>query len=129
MNQLRGTIKNIKSIDGITHIYVEVGDKILSSLILSREAEYQKEESVNLLFKETEVMIASKESVVSARNSFISPITFINMGEILAEVQFNFDGIPITSIVTKGALDDLKCEVGKEFRWFIKSNEVVLQKI
>jgi len=128
MNQLRGTIKNIKSVDGITHIFIEVGDKILSSLILSSDEEYQKDEKVNLLFKETEVMIATKESIVSARNSFISPITFINMGEILAEVQFDFDGIPITSIITRGALYDLKCNVGDEFRWFIKSNEVTIGK-
>lgn len=128
MNRLNGTIKNIKSVDGITHIYVEVGDKIFSSLILSGDEEYQKGEEVHLLFKETEVMIATKESIVSARNSFISPITFINMGEILAEVQFDFDGIPITSIITRGALYDLKCNVGDEFRWFIKSNEVTIGK-
>jgi len=128
MNQLRGTIKNIKSVEGITHIFIEVGDKILSSLILSSDEEYQKDEKVNLLFKETEVMIATKESIVSARNSFISPITFINMGEILAEVQFDFDGIPITSIITRGALYDLKCNLGNEFRWFIKSNEVTIGK-
>jgi len=128
MNQLSGTIKHTKNVDGLTHIYIEVGDKILSSLILSGDEEYQKDEKVNLLFKETEVMIATKESIVSARNSFISPITFINMGEILAEVQFDFDGIPITSIITRGALYDLKCNVGDEFRWFIKSNEVTIGK-
>lgn len=128
MNQLNGTIKHTKNVDGLTHIYIEVGDKILSSLILSGDEEYQKDEKVNLLFKETEVMIATKDSIVSARNSFISPITFINMGEILAEVQFDFDGIPITSIITRGALYDLKCNVGDEFRWFIKSNEVTIGK-
>jgi molybdopterin-binding protein len=129
MNQLSGTIKHTKSSEGITHIYIEVGDKILSSLILGEEEEYQKDEKVNLLFKETEVMIASKESIVSARNSFISPITYINMGEILAEIHFDFDGIQIVSVVTKGALDDLKCNIGDEFRWFVKSNEVLIARI
>ena len=129
MNQLGGTIKHTKNVDGLTHIYIEVGDKILSSLILSGDEEYQKGETVDLLFKETEVMIASKESIVSARNSFISPITYINMGEILAEVHFDFDGIQIVSVVTKGALYDLRCNVGDEFRWFVKSNEVSIAKI
>ena len=129
MNQLSGTIKHTKNVDGLTHIYIEVGDKILSSLILSGDEEYQKGETVDLLFKETEVMIASKESIVSARNSFISPITYINMGEILAEVHFDFDGIQIVSVVTKGALYDLRCNVGDEFRWFVKSNEVSIAKI
>lgn len=129
MNQLSGTIKHTKSSEGITHIYIEVGDTILSSLILGDEEEYKKGEIVNLLFKETEVMIASKESIVSARNAFISPITYINMGEILAEVHFDFNGIKIVSVVTRGALYDLKCNVGDKFLWFVKSNEVSITKV
>ncbi len=129
MNQLSGTIKHIKSVEGITHISVKVGNIIFSSLILSDEQEYQKDEKINLLFKETEVMIASKESVVSARNSFISPITYINIGEILAEIHFDFNGIQIVSVVTRGALYDLKCNVGDEFLWFVKSNEVSIAKV
>lgn len=129
MNSLNGTIKHTKTVDGITHVYIEVGNKILSSLILSDDEEYQKEQEVNLLFKETEVMIATKESIVSARNSFVSPITLINIGEILAQVEFDFDGIRIVSIITKGALYDLKCNIGDEFRWFVKSNEVSIQKV
>lgn len=129
MNSLNGTIKHTKTVDGITHVYIEVGNKILSSLILSDDEEYQKEQEVNLLFKETEVMIATKESIVSARNSFVSHITLINIGEILAQVEFNFDGIRIVSIITKGALYDLKCNIGDEFRWFVKSNEISIQKV
>ena len=129
MNSLNGTIKHTKTVDGITHVYIEVGNKILSSLILSDDEEYQKEQEVNLLFKETEVMIATKESIVSARNSFVSPITLINIGEILAQVEFDFDGIRIVSIITKGALYDLKCNIGDEFRWFVKSNEISIQKV
>ena len=129
MNSLNGIIKHTKTVDGITHVYIEVGNKILSSLILSDDEEYQKEQEVNLLFKETEVMIATKESIVSARNSFVSPITLINIGEILAQVEFDFDGIRIVSIITKGALYDLKCNIGDEFRWFVKSNEISIQKV
>lgn len=129
MNQLKGTIKHIKSVDGITHIYVEVLGKIFSSLILGGEEDYKKEEEVNLLFKETEVMIATKDSIVSARNSFVSPITYINMGEILAEIHFDFWDEKIVSIITKAALCDLKCNIGDEFLWFVKSNEVSIQKI
>lgn len=80
MNQLAGVIEDMKSAEGITHIFVKVEDKILSSLILSGDEEYKKNQGVNLLFKETEVMIATKNSMVSARNAFISPIKFINVG-------------------------------------------------
>lgn len=128
MNQLAGVIEDMKSAEGITHIFVKVEDKILSSLILSGDEEYKKNQGVNLLFKETEVMIATKNSMVSARNAFISPIKFINVGEILAEVGFDFEGATITSIITKEAMQDLKCQVGDEFMWFVKSNEISIQK-
>lgn len=128
MNQLNGTIKHTKSVEGITHVYVDVGDNIFSVLVLSGNEEYQKEESVNLLFKETEVMIATIESIVSARNSFVSPITCINTGEILAEIHFNFEGTKIVAVVTKQALDYLQCNIGDNFRWFVKSNEVMIAK-
>ena len=129
MNILSGKINYIKNIESITHIYAKANGKNFSVLLLGSENDYKIDESVNIIFKETEVMIATIESIVSARNSFISTITDINTGEILAEIKFDFNGITITSIVTTSALYDLKCEVGKEFRWFIKSNEVVLQKI
>ncbi len=129
MNKLSGTIKHTKHAEEITHVYVDIGDTIFSVLILSGNEEYQKGDKVHLFFKETEVMIGSKESVISARNSFISPITYINTGEILAEVHFDFDGARIVSIVTKGALYDLKCNLRDEFRWFVKSNEVSIAKV
>ena len=37
MNSLNGIIKHTKTVDGITHIHIEVENKILSSLILSNE--------------------------------------------------------------------------------------------
>ncbi len=128
MNQLNGIIKNVKSVEGITHIHVEVKGKTFSSLILSGDEEYQKQESVTLLFKETEVMIATSDSMVSARNAFISPITFIDVGKILVRVEFDFGGVKISSIITKDALDQLKCKVEDEFQWFVKSNEILIQK-
>lgn len=128
MNQLKGTIKNIKSAGGITQVFIEVEDKLLSALILSSDEEYNKEESVNLLFKETEVMIATKESKVSARNCFVSPVISIEAGEILTQVEFDFFGTKISAIITKGALEEFGFKVGDELMWFIKSNEISIQK-
>lgn len=124
MNILNARIKRIKSTDGITHIYAQSGTNIFSSLLLSADQEYQEGQNVNLIFKETEVMIATKDSHVSSRNSFVSPIISIERGEILARVEFNLEGTEIVSIITKDALDDIGCKVDEEFMWFIKSNEV-----
>ncbi len=131
MNLLKGSIVNIKQVDSLISLEIEVGTKIFTSLVIANEKEdqYKIGESVNVIFKETEVMIATHNSKVSARNAFISPIISIEKGELLCSVSFAFDSFTISSIITKSALFELFCEVGKEYLWFIKSNEVSIQKI
>ncbi|OIP54670.1 MAG: hypothetical protein AUK54_05775 [Helicobacteraceae bacterium CG2_30_36_10] len=95
----------------------------------SESDEYTLGENVNILFKETEVMIATPDSKVSARNSFVCPISDIEMGVLLCNIAFDFDSYIIHAIITKNALLELECEKGESFRWFVKSNEVSIQKI
>ena len=74
-------------------------------------------------------MIASVSSKISARNAFICKITEIKNGEILCAISFWFYGDKIVSIITKNALLDLNCKENEEFMWFVKSNEVSIQKV
>jgi molybdopterin-binding protein len=131
MNILRGTIVSIKQADDLMLVFVDVKGQLFNSLILenSEVNRLKVGMDVNLIFKETEVSIATKESVVSERNSFISEITHIENGKLLANITFNFFTNEISAIITKGALHGLKCKPGNEFRWFIKSNEVIIQRI
>jgi len=128
MNSIKAKISAIKHYEGIMQIGVVFYSESLSVLLLSADEHYRVDESVELLFKETEVMLASLESKVSARNSFVSPIISLRRGEILAQVAFDFHGTPINAIITKDALDDLGYGVGDVCRWFVKSNEITLQK-
>ena len=129
MNKLTGFIKEIKTCDEILQVFVEVNGKIFTSLILSSNEKYEVNQKVNILFKETEVMIASKNSKLSARNAFLSKISTIQNGEILSIIKFDFDEKEIVCIVTKNAILDLACKVNEEFIWFVKSNEVSIQRI
>ncbi len=124
MNRVGGVIKEIKKSGEIEHIIVDTKDALFSVLILSSNESYKVADRVELLFKESEVMVATIESKVSARNSFVSKIIEIEEGEILANVTFSFYGSKISSIITREALKDLSCGVGDDSRWFIKSNEV-----
>lgn len=128
MNKVNGIIKNIRNVDGISHIHIDVEDNIFSVLLLDDTDIYRHNENVNLIFKETEVMICTNASIISARNAFISEIISITVGDILAEVHFDFHGVDIASIITKGALLDMQCKVGDSFKWFVKSNEVNIKK-
>jgi molybdopterin-binding protein len=129
MNKLTGVIKDIKSYDDILQISIDVKGKIFTSLIISSNEIYKLGEKINILFKETEVMIATVFSKVSARNAFICKINDIKNGEILSSISFDFYGDKIVSIITKNALQDLDCKENEEFMWFIKSNEITIQKV
>ena len=129
MNKLTGFIKDIKSYDDILEISIDVKGKIFTSLILASNETYKLGEKINILFKETEVMIATVFSKVSARNAFICKITDIKNGEILSSISFDFYEEKIVSIITKNALLDLNCKENEEFMWFIKSNEITIQKV
>lgn len=128
MNLIPAKIETIKSHEGIVHIVALFQTHRLSALLLSTNDEYKIDQELKLLFKESEVMLATLESKVSARNSFISKISSIERGEILAQVAFDFDGVSINAIITKDALEDLGCAEGEMFRWFVKSNEVIIQE-
>ena len=124
-----GFIKDIKSYDDILEISIDVKGKIFTSLIISSNEIYKLGEKINILFKETEVMIATVFSKVSARNAFICKINDIKNGEILSSISFDFYGNKIVSIITKNALLDLNCKENEEFMWFVKSNEITIQKV
>lgn len=131
MNILRGTIVSIKQSDSLMLVFVEVGEYLFNSLIIENilENELKVGMDVNLIFKETEVTIATKESVVSERNAFVSKITHIQNGKLLANITFGFCDKEINAVITKGALHGLKCKIGDEFKWIVKSNEVTIQTI
>lgn len=131
MNILSGHVTSIKQVDSLMLVSIDADGSLFCSLILENSSEQQIKPTdiVNVIFKETEVMIATKESLVSARNSFISNIINIEVGELLCNITFEFNGNEISSIITKESMYDLKCEVGDEFRWFVKTNEVTLQRV
>jgi len=129
MNTLRGTIVSIKHEDSLMLVCIDIKGQIFSSLILANDNDKWIEvgSNIDVLFKETEVMIATKESLVSARNSFVSTIKDIENGKLLSSVTFDFNGSEINAIVTKDAINDLKCNIGNDFRWFVKTNEVIIK--
>ncbi|HUH42253.1 MAG TPA: hypothetical protein VLZ29_03985 [Sulfurimonas sp.] len=129
MNRVSGIIKEVKKSGEIERLIIEAKNELFSVLILSSSESYEVSQRVDLLFKENEVMVATVESKVSARNSFVSKIIEIEEGEILANVTFDFHGLRISSIITKEALKDLACCVGDESRWFVKSNEISILKV
>ncbi|MDY0124522.1 TOBE domain-containing protein [Sulfurimonas sp.] len=129
MNILKGNIVSIKQSDNLMLVFMDVEGNLFNSLLLENADENRLEVGmdVHLLFKETEVTLATTDSVVSEKNSFVSKITNIENGKVLANITLDFLGNNINAIITKGALHGLKCKVGDEFRWVVKASEVTLQ--
>lgn len=128
MNILKGTIVSIKQSESLMLVFMDVAGELFNSLLLdSDKNHFEVGMEVHLLFKETEVTLATTSSTLSERNAFRSKITHIENGKLLANITLDFLGNDINTIITKGAMHGLKCKVGDEFLWIIKANEVTLQ--
>lgn len=130
MNVLQGTIQHIQTVNELSRVEIDLHGRSFVSLVIDIGSfgEIAIGNAVTLLFKEAEVLIGTKESTVSASNAFVSRVKKITQGKILSEVTFDFEGGEIISLITTSSLQRLQIEADKEFLWFIKANEVTLQK-
>ena len=64
---------------------------------------------------------------VSARNTFAGSVTAITKGAVNAEVTISLKGgIPLTAVVTNGAIDNLGLKTGGEAYAIIKASSVII---
>lgn len=64
---------------------------------------------------------------VSARNTFAGKVTAITKGAVNAEVSLALKGgIPLTAVVTNGAIDNLGLKTGMEAFAIIKASSVII---
>jgi molybdopterin-binding protein len=130
MNKLLAHVVAHESYEGLSRVTLTCHEEHFTSLLIDIESlgAITKEDSFWILFKENEVMLASKESDVSASNAFVSEVVSIKEGRVLSEVVLNFHGAKISSIITTASLQRLGIAEKKEFLWFVKANEITLQR-
>ena len=131
MNVIRAEIKEIQSQESLALVHCSAQGEDFCALILDYEnmRNMTVGASVELIFKEAEVMIATEDSRVSARNSFVSEIKNIKQGVLLAQVEFDFHGIPVFALITRESSEELGLKVGESMRWFVKVNEISLRMV
>lgn len=130
MNRLHAKLLSYESEGELSRVALEVQGERFYSLLIDIESlgTLQEGERFEVLFKETEVLIATKESSVSASNAFVSKVKRLSKGKILSEAVFDFFEEEVCSLITTASLERLGVEVGKEFLWFVKANEITLQR-
>jgi molybdate transport system regulatory protein len=80
---------------------------------------------VNILFKETEVIIAKNFSgQISVQNRFACTITSVEKGRLLGKIMLDYSGVEIASVITMNAVNMLELAAGDEVLALVKTTEI-----
>jgi molybdopterin-binding protein len=142
MNVLQGNIMEITTEDEISLVKVNAEGYTFTAIVIDtpeRSAYLKIGSPVRLLFKETEVIIATTSPLaISVQNRIGCLIKKINTGKILCELTLGLldskegenqdTGTPpdIRSIITRNACEQLSLKAGDKVTALIKTNEVSL---
>jgi molybdate transport system regulatory protein len=129
MNQLKGTITEIQSHEGISLVKVKGPvESIFTSLVMedAESADWLTQgKKVTLYFKEIEVMISKDPDVkVSTQNRLACKIHSMDVGIILCQLELLFGETIITSIITANACKQLNLQENDQVTALIKTNEI-----
>ena len=131
MNSLQGKIVGVKSQDQLSVVEIGVGEYILKAVVLETPstADYlADQQSIRVLFKETEVVIGLPDCAnqVSLQNQLPGTISAIKQGKLLSELTLETKVGVVVSIISAASVDRLNLEVGTEVLALIKTNEIML---
>ena len=131
MNTLKGEIVDIKVQGSLSLVGIQVNSVPFTSIVIANPNTVDYLEigrKIDLLFKETEVIIAkSPIGNISLRNRMTGIVDKIEKGELLSKVVLSGNAGKITSIITTGALNELSIADGDEVIALIKTNEIMLR--
>ncbi len=130
MNSLRGKISEVKGDHALSLVRIEVNGITMSSVVLDPpdSPHLQPGQEVNVLFKETEVVLGLPgDHAISLQNRIPCTVADISAGGLLARVKMQYNEHMIESIVTARAVQQLGIRKGSQVMAMIKTNEVLLQ--
>lgn len=132
MNRLPGHVVSMDSEAGIALVAVRVAGGEFTAMLLGRAAEppvWQPGEPVFLLFKESEVSLAKGLSgLLSLRNRHAAWVREVIRGRLLSRVVLDFNGLPVTAIITTGSVERLALACGDGVEWLVKANEMAVER-
>jgi len=132
MNKLTGKISQIQQSGAILLVDVDVDGHGFSAMLIesaTRPEWLQTGNTINLIFKETEVSLAKNLSgMISMRNRMQCTVLQIDRGELLSKVSLQFQKYKLTSAITTRSVYSLDLKVGDGVEALVKANEVSLMK-
>ncbi|WP_299463683.1 molybdopterin-binding protein [uncultured Microscilla sp.] len=130
MNHLSGHITHIQSQTHLSLVQVLVAQHTLQVLLIDtpQTADYlQTGQNIELLFKETEVLLALApfSGNISVPNQLPCTVQSITEDTLLSKVLLDFDGYQIVSIITTPALQQMQLALGQQVVAMVKANEIM----
>ena len=131
MNRLNGKITEIKVDGALSQVVITISEGIeIRSIVIEtpESAGYLKEGSaVELIFKETEVIISRESShPISILNKIPGVVQEIKKGKILSEVVLSSAAGSIAAVISREAADNLALKLGDAVVAMVKQNEIML---
>ena len=130
MNILSGHIAAIEAHGSVAIVDVSVAaHRFTATLLGSPEhlASWKIGQSVQLLFKESEVALAKNLSgQISLRNRLPGTIVAIEVGQVLTRAIIDMNGLMISSVITSRSARGLQLAIGDQVEGLVKSNEMSL---
>ena len=127
MNKLSGSIKEIHEQGSLAIIDLEAGSISLKAIIINPDAQFVKGAKVEILFKETEVLIGTGDcSHLSAQNQIHGQISSLEKDALLSRLELNTPVGNIVAIITTAAVERLSLKTGDAVTALIKTNEIMV---
>ena len=133
MNKLPGKIKHIKNSEYLSEVTIALENNAMFNVFLvetPQTASYLKpEQKINLLFKETEVIISKNLTPeISIQNQLKAEIIEIKPGKILSEILLKSAGGEIKSLLGSTLLQQMNFAESQEVLILVKANEIILSE-
>lgn len=130
MNVLNGQIEEIEVSGELSIVRSRVGSVLFSAILIDTPESLptlKKGEQTRVVFKETEVIIATAEVTgISLRNRLTGKVLSIESDALLSKIQLETEVGKINSIITAQAVKQLGIKKGMEVVAMIKTNEIML---
>lgn len=130
MNRLKASVVTQRHHEGLGYIEALCGEKTFKLLVFENQPNRNDGDTVHLIIKESEIAISKSEPYeISISNRLKSIIKNIKKGEILCEIELDFGGQSLVSIITIESAKRLALEVGDTVYALIKANEIYLEDL
>ncbi len=127
MNKLKGTISSIQNESALGLVHVRSHGVAFEVVLIEGGETYTKGQEIELLFKETEIIICTQSvEGIGIRNKIPATVVAIEKGQLMSLVQLQVKDAELVAVVTNSVLEDLGIEPDQQIHALIKSNEIMI---